>query len=87
MAEAVYLLCLLTSVLCTVLLFRSWRQSRTRLILWSGACFAGLALNNLLLFIDLVILPTTINLSIPRGSIALLSVLVLLHGLIWDVRS
>jgi uncharacterized paraquat-inducible protein A len=87
MAEAVYLLCLLTSALCAGLLFRSWRSSRTRLLLWSSACFTGLAINNLFLFVDLVVLPSSIDLSLFRGVIALLSVLVLVHGLIWDVRS
>ena len=36
----VYVLCLLTSLACAVLLLRSYRQTRIRLLLWSGLCFA-----------------------------------------------
>ena len=54
----VYLLCLLTSTLCAVLLTRSYRRDRSRLLLWVALGFSGLALNNLVLVIDLLLLPT-----------------------------
>ena len=82
MAELIYLLCFLASVLCAVLLVRSYRASRTRLLLWSSACFGGLALNNALLFIDLVV-ALDVDLSVARGLVGLASLLVLLYGLIW----
>jgi hypothetical protein len=85
MAEAVYLLCALTSVLCAALLIRSWMRSRTRLLLWSSACFVGLALNNVLLFVDLIIVPG-IDLSLPRTVTALFSLSVLVIALIWERR-
>ena len=47
MAETVYILCALTSVFCAVLLMRSYRRQRTRLLLWSTLCFAGLAINKI----------------------------------------
>ena len=47
MAAAIYLLCMLTSMACAGLLLVAWRRSRYRLLLWSGLCFAGLTLNNL----------------------------------------
>ena len=53
MAELVYGLCALTSAGCAALLFQGYRRSGTRLLFWSSLCFAGLALNNALLFVDL----------------------------------
>src|ERR1043165_8848398 len=53
MATVVYVLCLLASALCPVLLARGYRATRVRLLLWSALCFAGLALNNVLLFADI----------------------------------
>ena len=83
MAEAVYILCALTSLLCAVLLLRAWRRSRLRLLLWSALCFAGLAVNNGVLLLDLVIFPD-VDFSVWRGATALVSVSVLLYGLIWE---
>ena len=83
MAEAVYILCALTSLLCAVLLLRAWRRSRMRLLLWGGLCFAGLAVNNMVLLLDLIIFPN-VDFSVPRGLTALASVAVLLYGLIWE---
>jgi hypothetical protein len=65
------------------MLLRSYFTSRTPLLFWSSLCFAGLAMNNILLFIDLVIVPT-IDLSFYRALCVLTAVLVLVFGLIWD---
>jgi hypothetical protein len=81
MAELIYLACFLASLLCAVLLVRSYRNSRTPLLLWSSACFGGLAVNNALLFVDLVVV-LDIDLSVARGLVGLLSLVVLLYGLI-----
>jgi len=83
MAEAVYLLCAVTSVVCAVMLFNGYRENHTRLLFWSSLCFAGLAINNVLLFVDLILVPE-IDLSIWRSSIALASMMVLLYGIIWE---
>lgn len=83
MAALVYILCALTSLLCAGLLLRSYRRSGSRLLFWSSLCFVGLALNNVLLFVDLVLVPT-IDLSVLRSSLALASLVVLLYGLIWE---
>jgi hypothetical protein len=85
MASVVYALCAITSVLCAVLLGRAYRASRARLLLWSSLSFAGLALNNLLLFLDLVLLPT-VDLALYRALVAAVSTMVLLLGLVWDSR-
>lgn len=86
MATAVYLLCILTSALCAVLLARGYRTTRVRLLLWSALCFAFLAVNNVLLFIDIKVLPET-DLSVVRTLPALAGILLLLYGLIWEARS
>jgi hypothetical protein len=86
MIEAIYVLCAAASVLCAALLFRGFRSSRASLLFWSSLCFAGLAINNLLLLIDLVFLPNAVDLAIPRAATALASVGLLIYGLIWEVR-
>jgi len=73
----------LTSILCAVLLIRSYLQQRTALLLWCSLCFAGLALNNVLLFVDLFIVPE-IDLDIWRSISMLLSLGLMLIGLIWE---
>jgi hypothetical protein len=85
MAESVYVLCALTSLLCAVLLARSYKRTATRLLLWGALCFAGLTLNSALLFVDLVIVPST-DLSLLRSSVALAALLLLLFGLVWDSK-
>ena len=73
----------LTSLACAVLLLRAYRRMRQRLLLWSGLCFAGLALNNALLVIDTRFVPET-DLSLVRTLPALVGVSLLLYGFIWD---
>ena len=85
MPEAVYLLCALTSVLCAGLLIRSYRANRSRLLLWSTLCFSGLALNNILLFVERVLMPAH-DLQMWRSLAALVAFATLLIGLIWESR-
>jgi hypothetical protein len=85
MAEAVYVLCALTSLFCAGLLIRSYRAQRTRLLLWSSLCFIGLALNNALLVVDLIIVPQ-VDLSLLRTAVAVVAMFLLLVGLIWESR-
>jgi hypothetical protein len=81
----IYILCLLTSAFCAFLLVRSYGATRTRLLLWSALCFTLLALNNLLVVVDLVILPTAVDLLPFRHLAALAAVSVLLFGFIWEI--
>ncbi|HET6246861.1 MAG TPA: DUF5985 family protein [Tepidisphaeraceae bacterium] len=83
MAESVYILCGLTCAACALFLFRGYRKSKVRLLLWSCLCFVGLTLNNVLLFLDLIIFTHT-DLLVLRTAVALLSLLLLAVGLIWD---
>jgi len=85
MALLVYVLCALTSVLCTVLLLRGFRRSRVRLLMWSAICFAGFALNNILLIVDVRIMPAQ-DLSIARSIPSLIGIALLLYGLIWETE-
>jgi hydrogenase/urease accessory protein HupE len=85
MAEAVYLLCALTSLWCAVALLRSYLRRGTRLLLWSSLCFVGLAANNAILFVDLVLLPR-VDLSLVRALIGATAILVLVIGLVWDTE-
>jgi hypothetical protein len=84
MAPVIYSLCALTSLACCVLLWRGWRSGGNRLLFWSALCFAGLTVNNSLLVIDKVFLPTEVDLYAWRLISALVAVLPLLFGLIWE---
>lgn len=84
-APAVYVLCFLTSAVCAALLVRSYLRSRTRLLMWSAACFTLLALNNLLLVVDLLVLPA-VDLSLLRSLSSLAAVATLLYGFIWETE-
>lgn len=87
MAEIVYILCMLTSAGCAFLLLRSYQGTRTRLLLWSSVCFIGLAVNNLLLYIDLVLVPESISLLIVRNLTAFAALSALVYGLVIDMDS
>ena len=92
MAQAVYILCAVTSLACTVLLFRGYLRARgARFLLWSSLCFLGLAFNNVMLFVDRVILPEQNELlgvifPIWRSAPAVAGLAMLLYGLIWDAE-
>ena len=84
LAPSVYLLCLLSSAICAWLLARRYARTQTRLLLWSALCFGLLALNNLLVVIDLMVV-TTIDLSLARLLASLSGILILLYGFIWEL--
>lgn len=79
----VYILCFLTSAACAWLLGRSYRSNRARLLLWSSICFAFLAANNLVLVIDLLVVPS-LDLQLARLLLALAAVVSLIWGFIWQ---
>ena len=83
MAAVVYLFGFFTALPCAWLLLRGYFRARKRLLLWSGLCFAGLTLSNLLVFIDLVVLPQ-VDLYPLRLLTAAAAMLLLLYGLIWE---
>ncbi len=83
MVAAIFLACALTSVLCAALLIRGWLAGRSRLLLWSSLGFLGLALNNVVLVVDRLIVPG-LDLSLLRTLPAFFGVTILLLGCIWD---
>lgn len=92
MAEAVYLLCVATSLACAIQLLKGYSRSRMRLLLWGSLCFVGLAINNGLLFVDKALYPETtlgflgLEMSVWRSATALAGVTLLLYGLIWEAE-
>jgi hypothetical protein len=84
-AVLVYAMCSGAAALSTVLLLRGYLRTRTRLLLWSTFCFAALTANNVLVILDLVILPH-VDLFIWRTVAALVGVIALLWGLLWEGR-
>jgi len=85
MATTVYVLCALTSMACAALLLRAHARRPTDLLLWSGLCFAGLGVNNVLLFLDRVVI-TEVSLGLLRALSDLISLLFLLYALIWETK-
>jgi hypothetical protein len=83
MATFFYNMCALVSLICSVLLMRAYARSRLRLLLWSAICFLGLAISNLLIFVDLKLLPQT-DLYAARLVAAAIAMMLLLYGLIWE---
>jgi hypothetical protein len=82
MPVIIYGLCTITALGCAWMLLRSYGRIRSRLLLWSGLCFVGLSLNNFLLVIDHSV--PTINLSTVRLIPALIGMMLLIFGLIWE---
>ena len=82
MGQAVYILCALTSLGCTLLLIGRYRKTRVDLLFWSAIAFLLLTVTNVLLFVDLVILGAGFDLSLFRTGSTLLGTLLLLYGLI-----
>jgi len=80
------LLALLTSLACMVLLFRAYAATGVRLLLWSALCFVFLSLNNVLVFLDVVIFPTEVDLRPLRLLAALAGILFLLYGFIQEAE-
>lgn len=82
MATTIYLLCALTALCCACLLLLSYRRTGHKVLFWSGLCFVGMTVNNVLLIFDKLIFPTTIDLLPWRLLSALVAVALLLYGLI-----
>jgi hypothetical protein len=83
MAVAIYSLCALAAALCALLLLMAYGRGGYRLLLWSGLCFVGLTLNNLFLVADKVVFPS-VDFSLWRTGSALVAMLILLYGLVFD---
>jgi hypothetical protein len=83
MSGIVYILCTITALASAILLARAAWRGGTRLLFWSAVAFAGMALNNILLYVDTVVAPRA-DWSLYPNLVALASIVVLLYALIWD---
>ena len=83
MAELIYGLCTILSLTIAAMLWRQHRRVPSRMIYWTALCFSGLALSNLLLVLDKLVMPE-IDLRVLRHSVSLLSIGMLLFGLVYE---
>ncbi len=81
----VYSLCFLTSSACAFLLARSYARTRARLLLWSSLCFLFLALNNLTVILDLILL-REMSFQLLRVVFSAIGAALLLFGLVWEAE-
>lgn len=84
MSSAVYVLNSVTFAACALLLLRGYWRGKRRLLLWSGLCFAGLAISNVLVFVDLVVLPEDVDLYPLRLGVAAVAMALLMTGLMGE---
>jgi hypothetical protein len=80
----IYVVSALTAMICAALLLRGYWRGGGRLLLWSGLCFLGLALDNILLLCDLYY--PDISLDVPRKLASVVGLSALIYGMIWDVK-
>lgn len=79
-----YFLCLAASAACAWLLGRTWARTGMPLLGWSAAAFALLAVNNLFLILDMLVI-RSVDLGLVRVSLSLAAALVLIFGFIWHM--
>jgi hypothetical protein len=79
-----YVLAVLTCLACLLLLWRQYARTGLRLLLWSALCFVGLTVSNVLLFFDLVVFTTDVDLRPWRLLAALAGLGFLLYGFIFE---
>ena len=77
----VYLLCTMTSLLCCLMLVLQYRRSPGPFLMHSAVAFLCFAVSNVLLSVDLVLLPQ-VDLRLWRNLATLAGVIILLVALI-----
>jgi hypothetical protein len=85
MTGLVYILCAGTCLLCAALLIRGYRQTRVSLLFWSSLCFIGLMIDNITLYVDMVVVPD-VDLAIWRKLPGFVATLLLVFGLVWESK-
>jgi len=83
MAPIAYGLCGITALICFGLLLRSYLNNKVNLLFWSSLAFFFFAIQNVVLFVDLVIVPQ-IDLSPWRTISGFVGAIILLMALIWE---
>ena len=59
------------------------RKTSSRMLFWSGLCFAGLSISNALIAVDAMTVP---DLGPLRLGVSLVSVALLLYGLVFEEK-
>jgi hypothetical protein len=85
MAQIVYILTALTSLVCALLLARAYRRSPVPLLFWSALCFAAITLSNILLILDMMFI-SQVSLATARAAMSLFAMGLLLYGLIFKAN-
>lgn len=85
MTGFIYILSASTCLLCAILLLRTYWKRHVRLLLWSGLCFIGLMFENVLIYVDVVLVPD-VDLSLWRKLPGLVALVLLVFGLIWESK-
>lgn len=83
MAAALYIITILVTLSCAVLLLRAYARVRRGLLLWSGLCFVGLTVDSVLVLADMLLFPS-LDLYTWRLASVALSVSLLVFGMIWE---
>jgi hypothetical protein len=83
MVALTYALCALTALACAIMLLIGARKTGSRMLFWSGLCFAGLSVSNALIAVDAVTAP---DLGMLRLGVSLVSVALLLYGLVFEEK-
>jgi hypothetical protein len=87
MAALVYSLCALASLICAFLLFRGYARNRSRLSLFTGLAFVAFFFNNLLLFVDMIVMGPEVSLLPYRTALSLIGAATLVYGCVQEVRA
>jgi hypothetical protein len=82
MPGLVYILCAVTSLGSAVLLLRGALSRGGGLLFWSSLCFFAMALNNVLLYMNFIVLPD-VDLLLASRLATVLGIVLLNIGLIW----
>ena len=85
MNAAIYIFAFLTNLACSYLLLRAYHRVTAPLLLWSGLCFAVLALSSAMVFVDLIVLPD-VDLFLWRLVISITAMSLLIYALIFEER-
>ena len=81
----VFILCAATCLLCAIMLFRGYARTGVRLLFWSGLCLTGLMIDNIMVYIDVELVPE-ISLVVWRKVPGLLAISLLLYGLVTETK-
>jgi hypothetical protein len=81
----VFILCAATCLLCALMLFRGYARTGVRLLFWSGLCFTGLMADNIMVYIDVIMVPE-FSLVVWRKIPGLIAISMLLYGLVTESK-